>query len=92
MNLVLNKHKFWHDAVTDKSFYTLQSLRKDFDFVVIGGWAVFLYTQTLKSKDIDIIVDLEVLARLKNRFDVTKNERLQKYEIKFDGFDLGKPF
>ncbi len=80
--------KFWHDAITDKSFYTLQSLRKEFDFVVIGGWAVFLYAKTLKSKDIDIIVDLETMAKLKTEFDVIKNERLKKYEIKFDGFDL----
>lgn len=81
-------NQFWHDIVTDKSFLTLQSLRREFDFTVIGGWAVFLYTKTLKSKDIDIIVDFETLAKLKTQFDVIKNERLKKYEIKFDGFDL----
>lgn len=81
-------NQFWHDIVTDKSFLTLQSLRREFDFTVIGGWAVFLYTKTLKSKDIDIIVDFETLAKFKTQFDVIKNERLKKYEIKFDGFDL----
>lgn len=79
---------FWHDLVTDKSFYTLQSLRKEYDFVLIGGWAVFLYTQSLKSKDINIIVNAETLGRLKINFEVIKNERLKKYEIKFDSFDV----
>lgn len=80
--------EFWHDNIIDKSFYTLQSLRKEYDFVLIGGWAVFLYTKALKSKDIDIVVEPETLGRLKTRFDVIKNERLKKYEIKADSFDI----
>lgn len=80
--------QFWHDLITDKSFYTLQSLKKEYDFVLIGGWAVFLYTKSLKSKDIDIVVDAETLGRLKTSFEVVKNERLKKYEIKADGFDI----
>lgn len=79
---------FWHDIITDKSFYTLQSLRKEYDFVLIGGWAVFLYTKALKSKDIDMIVGHETLALLKTKFDIRKNERLRKYEIVMDGFDI----
>jgi len=27
------------------------------DFVLIGGWAVWLYTSSVKSKDIDIYVN-----------------------------------
>lgn len=80
--------EFWHDTITDKSFYTLQTLRKEYEFVLIGGWAVFLYTKALKSKDIDMIVSLETLGRLKTNFDVRKNERLKKYEINMDGFDV----
>ncbi len=80
--------EFWHSAFVDKSFYTLQSLRKEYDFVLIGGWAVFLYTKTIKSKDIDIIVEPEILSKLKTKFEVIKNERLKKYEIKMDGFDI----
>ena len=80
--------EFWHNTIIDKSFHTLQALRKEYDFVLIGGWAVFLYTKALKSKDIDIIVAPEILGRLKTQFDVSKNERLKKYEIKFEGFDI----
>ena len=49
--------QYYHDIITEKSFEFLQELKKKFNFVLIGGWAVFLYARTLKSKDIDIIVD-----------------------------------
>jgi len=55
--------EFWHNLITEKSFHLLQEFKKDFDFVLIGGWAVYLYTDSLKSKDIDIIVDLETLGQ-----------------------------
>lgn len=79
---------FWHNFITEKSFQALQSLRKGYDFVLIGGWAVFLHTKQLKSKDIDIVVSAETLGRLKQDFDVIKNGRLHKYEIKMEGFDV----
>ena len=82
------RQEFWHNLITDKSFSALQDLRKKYDFVLIGGWAVFLYTQSLKSKDIDIIVDTATLGILKSNYDVIKNERLKKYEIKLEGFDV----
>lgn len=81
-------NEFWHSLITDKSFAALQTLRRELDFILIGGWAVYLYTQTLKSKDIDIVVSPGTLGKLKTRFDVIKNERLKKYEIKMDGFDV----
>ena len=80
--------EFWHNLITEKSFHLLQELKKDFDFVLIGGWAIYLYTHSLKSKNIDIIVDLETLSQLKQKFEVYKNERLQKYEIKIEGIDV----
>ena len=80
--------EFWHNLITEKSFHLLQELRKDFDFVLIGGWAIYFYTHSLKSKDIDIIVSLETLGQLKQKFEVYKNERLQKYEIKIEGIDV----
>ena len=66
----------------------LQSLRNKFKFILIGGWAVFLYTNALKSKDIDIIVEYGELGKLKENFTVHKNERLKKYEIKTGEFDV----
>ena len=80
--------QFYHDSVTDKSFQFLAELNKNCKFVLIGGWAVFLYTQALKSKDIDIILDYGELGKLRKKFTVSKNERLKKYEIKTGEFDI----
>ncbi len=80
--------EFYHNTVTDKSFVFLQELQKKYSFILIGGWAVFLYTNALKSKDIDIIVEYDELGRLKQDYTVYKNERLKKYEIKTGEFDV----
>lgn len=80
--------EFWHDLITERSFQLLQDLRKKYQFILIGGWAVFLYTHTLKSKDLDIVIEYEELGKLRRDFLVTKNERLRKYEIKQEGIDI----
>lgn len=71
---------YYRDIVTEKSWQMLQTLRRDYPFVLIGGWAVWLYTHRFKSKDIDIIVETRTLTKLKTQFSVTKNNRLFKYE------------
>lgn len=81
-------NQFYHNIIIDKSFQLLQELRKKYNFILIGGWAVFLYSQALKSKDIDIILDYHELNKLKESYAVFKNERLKKYEIKFGDFDV----
>ena len=73
---------YYHDLVTDKSWKTLQELKSQVGFVLIGGWAIYLYTKALKSKDIDIIVNFDQLDRLRSQFEVVKNERLKKYEAR----------
>lgn len=80
--------QFWHDLIIEKSFAFLQEFSKRYQFVLIGGWAIYFYTHALKSKDIDIIIDFTELGRLKQEFIVIKNERLKKYEIKAQGFDV----
>lgn len=80
--------EYYHHLVTDKSFLMLQDLQRRFDFILIGGWAVFFYTKSLKSKDIDCIVDHTVLQRLRNDYTLVKNERLQKYEIHMEEIDV----
>jgi len=80
--------QYYHDLIIKKSFDILKSLKRKYQFILIGGWAVFLYTNSLKSKDIDIILDYEELSRLKESFDVTKNGRLKKYEVKVEGIDI----
>ena len=79
---------YWHNLVIQKSFDILKKLRKEYSFILIGGWAVYFYTKALKSKDVDLIVDYGELARLKEKFPLTKNERLRKYEIKEEEVDI----
>ncbi len=71
---------YYHDLVTQKSWNGLTQLVKQVSFVLIGGWAVYLYTKSLKSKDIDILVNFDSLSILKRLYDVHKNDRLCKYE------------
>jgi hypothetical protein len=59
-----------------------------FPFTLIGGWAVYLYTEALKSKDIDLIVDFEQLGKLREQWLLHKNERLKKYEFKVEEIDV----
>lgn len=85
---------FYNDLITEKSWETLHNLKRQIDFVLIGGWAVYLYTKALKSKDIDIIVSYEDLSELKDFFPITKNERLKKYEARNEAvqIDIYLPF
>lgn len=80
--------EFYHDLITEKSFKILQDLRGKFDFTLIGGWAIFSYVKALKSKDVDIIVDYDELEKLKEEFNIFKNERLKKYEAKIEEIDI----
>lgn len=73
---------FYHNLITQKSWQVLLDLRKKYEFILIGGWAVFLYTRALKSKDIDLVMEYEELEKLKGKFEVFKNERLKKYEAR----------
>jgi len=80
--------EFWNDSVTAASWEKLVELSKKYKFVVIGGWAAYLWTGAQKSKDIDIVVDYSALRELMRDFGVLKNERLSKYEIRLERFDI----
>jgi len=80
--------EFWHSLITEKSFKVLQDLRRRFKFILIGGWAVFLYTKALKSKDIDLICEFKELEKIKDQIGIIKNERLKKYEAKTEDIDI----
>lgn len=71
---------YYHDLVTDQSWQELTRLKKLIPFVLIGGWATYLYTKALKSKDIDIVIDYPALSALKDAYNIHKNDRLRKYE------------
>ena len=86
--MIKTTNSFYQEMVTQKSWQILQNLKKQVAFILIGGWAVFLYTNSLKSKDIDVIIDYGQLEDLKRTGNVYKNERLRKYEIKREGVDI----
>lgn len=79
---------YYRDTVTQKSWELLLQLKKNYEFVLIGGWAVWLYTQQLKSKDIDIVVELNDLEKLKGKWTIEKNERLRKYQFRQDEVEV----
>lgn len=73
---------YYHDIITQKSWEELRVLNKKIKFILIGGWATYLYTKSLKSKDIDIITGYDELGKLKKDYDLVKNEPLKKYEAR----------
>ncbi len=79
--------EYWNSLLTEKSWKLLQEIKKKYNFILIGGWATYLWTKQQKSKDIDIAVDLTELQKLKQE-NLIKNERLKKYEIKFGEIDI----
>ena len=79
--------EFWNSLLTEKSWKILQELNKKYSFILIGGWAIYLWTKQQKSKDIDIVVELDELQKLKNE-NLSKNDRLKKYEIKIEEVDI----
>lgn len=80
--------QYYHGLITEKSFQILQDLKRHYQFILIGGWAVFLYTKNLKSKDIDVVIEYGELENLKKNFTLHKNDRLKKYEIKIEEVDI----
>jgi hypothetical protein len=81
--------EYWHNLIIEKSWQVLKNLHKlRYDFILIGGWAVWLYTKALKSKDIDLICDFDALSKLKEDYDIFKNTRLRKYEAKIEDVDV----
>jgi len=86
-NNKFNKMEFWNSQLTEKSWRLLQEIRKKYNFILIGGWSTYLWTKQQKSKDIDIVVSLTELQKLKQE-DLRKNDALKKYEIKSDEIDI----
>lgn len=79
--------EFWNSLLTEKSWKILQEINKKYNFILIGGWASYLWTKQQKSKDIDIVVDIKELQNLKQE-NLIKNDRLKKYEIKIEEIDI----
>ena len=80
--------EYWNQIITEKSWNVLQKIRKEIDFVLIGGWAAYLWTKAHKSKDIDIVIDYKELGKLKSNYRLNKNDGLKKYEIRIEDIDI----
>lgn len=85
---------YWHEITTKKSFEILKDLQKKYQFILIGGWACYFYTKSLKSKDIDLVLEYDQLEKFRRDFGITKNSRLKKYETKIEdiNIDIYVPF
>jgi hypothetical protein len=80
---------FWNDIITEKSWELLKNLQKKLHFIIIGGWAIYLWTHAIKSKDIDILLtDWTDLDQIKKNYELRKNDRLKKYEIIVSEIDV----
>lgn len=82
--------EFWNSTLTEKSWQIMLQLKeKNFGFIVIGGWAAYLWTHLHKSKDIDIALkNFDDLVFLKKNYNLIKNNNLKKYEIKIEEIDI----
>ena len=80
--------EYWNAIITQKSWEMLQKIRKEIDFVLIGGWAAYLWAKSHKSKDVDIVIDYKELDKLKLNYNLRKNDSLRKYEIKIEEIDI----
>ena len=81
--------EFWNDIITRKSWDLLKKLNKEHRFILIEGWAIYLWTKAVKSKDIDIILtDWNDLEKIKKDYEPKKNDRLKKYEIIVSDVDV----
>ena len=82
---------FYRDDQTKAAQSVLARLQKIVpEAVILGGWAVFLYTHGQRSTDVDIAVDFPSFGRLQQDFGslITKNNNLRKYELILDRVEI----
>jgi hypothetical protein len=75
----------WRDEVVERSWRVLGELKGFADFVLIGGWGVYLWTGKLKSRDIDVYVDQKNFYKLQSEltqrgYALKRNVRLMNFE------------
>ena len=85
--------ELWNLNAVEKSEKILSEINKIADFVVIGGWATYLYTKAIKSTDIDIYINFDDFFKFQAYFSnrgifINYNKNLNKYEIKTEDVDI----
>jgi len=78
--------EIWPEHVTRESWRVLNELAARLNPVVIGGWAVFLWTGSMKSADVDLFVSDADLWKIGAR--VRRHPRLTKYHACINGVDV----
>jgi len=89
----------WREETTEKSWQVLNDLRNLADFILIGGWADYLWTHKLKSRDIDLCINQGNFYKLQQELlqrnhAIKRNIRLMKFEAIIDTVevDIYTPF
>lgn len=80
--------EFWNSDITNESWRELLVLSTKYNFILIGGWAIYTYTKLQKSRDIDMVVDYDQFKLLSVDFEMRKNPSHYRYEVKFQKFDI----
>ena len=85
--------ELWNEAVVQKSYDVLNKIKDELDFVIIGGWASWFHTKTVKSKDIDMYINFEDFFNFQKILAdrgifISLNQKLKRYEAKIDEVDL----
>jgi len=75
----------WRDEVVERSWRVLGELKGFADFVLIGGWGVYLWVKKLKSRDIDVYIDQKNFYKLQSEltqrsYALKRNVRLMNFE------------
>ena len=78
--------EIWPEHITSKSWRVLNELAAKVNPVLIGGWAVYLWTGALKSADVDLFVTDENLWKIGAR--VKRHPKLKKYHALIDDVDI----
>lgn len=85
--------ELWNEIVVEKSYNVLNRIKTELDFVIIGGWASWFHTKTVKSKDIDMYVNFEDFFNFQKILAdrgifISLNQKLKKYEAKIDEVEI----
>jgi hypothetical protein len=73
------------NEVVERSWRVLGELKGFADFVLIGGWGVYLWNRKLKSRDIDVYIDQKNFYKLQSEltqkgYALKRKVRLMKFE------------
>lgn len=85
--------ELWNQNAIEKSEKILNEIKKITDFVLIGGWATYFYTKSIKSIDIDIYINFDDFFKFQSFLAnkgifIDYNKKLNKYGIKTEGVEI----